>query len=26
MSGEVNNGWPKLLELFASEAAKGTPA
>ena len=26
MSGEVNNGWPKLLELFVSEAAKGTPA
>jgi len=26
MSGEVNNGWPTLLELFVSEAAKGTPA
>ena len=26
MSGEVNNGWPMLLELFVSEAAKGTPA
>ncbi len=26
MSGEVNNGWPMLLELFVSEASKGTPA
>lgn len=24
MSGEVNNGWPTLLQIFATQASKGT--